>query len=363
MALLAACGQPVAPGSGGPTVAPSTLAATPTTRVTEPPPSKAPWSLFPAYPSGPLGGATATRLQTVLDGLVAEGSPDAVAAVVSADGQWVGAAGTAGPDGRQAKPTGHVQHRQRQQGDPQPPTSYGSPRTGNRRSRGAARVDYLGDLPIDAKGRNGPSGARDACGLRRNARERRGAAAERGLRTGLVTEGRTGIGAGSRSRAPGGIFQYSNSGVQDPRLRSGAGLRDVARCRLRRQAMFSPARPGSDPRSRRPRPQDTQAVGSFRLGRSAAASTSPNSVRVGRCPASRSRPSPSRPSAVASDAPSLARWAWGLFAGKLIDRERLGQMTTPFDGIHALGIEVLPEVPAGVSRTASTAATPATPHS
>jgi CubicO group peptidase (beta-lactamase class C family) len=48
-------------------------------------------------------------------------------------------------------------------------------------------------------------------------------------------------------------------------------------------------------------------------------------------------------SAVASDAPSLARWAWGLFAGELIDRAALEQMTTPFDGAHAMGIELLPD--------------------
>jgi CubicO group peptidase (beta-lactamase class C family) len=47
-------------------------------------------------------------------------------------------------------------------------------------------------------------------------------------------------------------------------------------------------------------------------------------------------------SAVASDAPSLARWAWGLFSGALIDLEYLDDMTTPFDGVHGMALELLP---------------------
>ena len=44
-------------------------------------------------------------------------------------------------------------------------------------------------------------------------------------------------------------------------------------------------------------------------------------------------------SAVASDAPSLARWGWALFSGKIIDAESLETMTTLSDGEHGLGID------------------------
>jgi D-alanyl-D-alanine carboxypeptidase len=43
--------------------------------------------------------------------------------------------------------------------------------------------------------------------------------------------------------------------------------------------------------------------------------------------------------AIASDAPSLARWAWGLFSGKIISAESLATMTTTDPAGHGLGID------------------------
>ncbi|HEV2005451.1 MAG TPA: serine hydrolase, partial [Candidatus Limnocylindrales bacterium] len=48
-------------------------------------------------------------------------------------------------------------------------------------------------------------------------------------------------------------------------------------------------------------------------------------------------------SAIASDAPSLARWGWGLFSGTLLDRDSLMAMTTAEFGGYGLGIERLPD--------------------
>ena len=61
----------------------------------------------PALLQGPLPESaidqpTAARLQAVLDEVVSGGAPDAIAAVITANGAWEGAAGVDGPDGRAA---------------------------------------------------------------------------------------------------------------------------------------------------------------------------------------------------------------------------------------------------------------------
>jgi D-alanyl-D-alanine carboxypeptidase len=42
---------------------------------------------------------------------------------------------------------------------------------------------------------------------------------------------------------------------------------------------------------------------------------------------------------MASDAPTLARWGWSLFAGDIISADSLHEMTTVHDGAHGLGID------------------------
>ncbi|MFL5645113.1 MAG: serine hydrolase domain-containing protein [Chloroflexota bacterium] len=110
--LAAACGAPVS--SSRLTASPSAALPIPssTTQASAVPPSLAPSPT--AAPSaaavarlGPLstGSLSVTRtaaLQAVLEHMVAAGAPDAIAAVITEDGTWSGAAGTAGPKGRKA---------------------------------------------------------------------------------------------------------------------------------------------------------------------------------------------------------------------------------------------------------------------
>ena len=72
----------------------STPASTPT-----------PLALLGTAPTADLDAATAARLQDVVDKAVAHGAPDMIAAVMTPDGAWAGAAGVDGPDGRKAEPT------------------------------------------------------------------------------------------------------------------------------------------------------------------------------------------------------------------------------------------------------------------
>ena len=61
-------------------------------------------TLFGALPTNQADEATATALQGVLDLAVEDGYPGALAAVISPEGTWTGAAGVDGPDGRLASP-------------------------------------------------------------------------------------------------------------------------------------------------------------------------------------------------------------------------------------------------------------------
>ncbi|MEO6715555.1 MAG: serine hydrolase domain-containing protein [Mycobacteriales bacterium] len=55
-----------------------------------------------ALPTTAIDQPTSARLQSVLDDIVAGGEPDAIAAVITPDGTWAGAAGVDGPGGRAA---------------------------------------------------------------------------------------------------------------------------------------------------------------------------------------------------------------------------------------------------------------------
>lgn len=335
--LFAACGQGVVVPTGTPATAPApTQTATQTVAPTAPPPTKAPWTLLPEYPTAPLPDAAVAKLQAVLDAMVAKGAPDAVAAVVTADGLWAGAAGIDGPDGRLAKPT-----------DVFNIASVSKPILAayvlllaqqGKLDLEAPLASYLGDLPINANGATvrqalemhagfgeTPSSATDAA----NADCGRVWSREDAL-----------ISVPEPAGKPGGIFQYSNPSYKI----LGYAAEQVSGLSLDAafdQAMFGPL--GLDrillqgPARKTPKPWAVP-TGTFGGGLDLA-----EFGIGGTLPCISLSTFSFSTSAVASDAPSLARWAWGLFGGKLIDRERLGQMTTPFDGIHALGIELLPD--------------------
>src|SRR3954466_8449315 len=71
-----------------------------TTPTSEPSGTPPAIGLLPTLPTKPLPDAQARAFQAVLDDLVETGSPDAIAAVITPDGRWAGAAGIDGPNGR-----------------------------------------------------------------------------------------------------------------------------------------------------------------------------------------------------------------------------------------------------------------------
>lgn len=110
--VAGACGATVTPpGSGAasvPAASPSAGASAPV-----PSPTAADSTISPsAYAYVPLGpissevfsGSRADAMQAALDAGVNAGAPDMIAAIVTEDGSWAGAAGVAGPKGRLATP-------------------------------------------------------------------------------------------------------------------------------------------------------------------------------------------------------------------------------------------------------------------
>lgn len=98
-----------------PSTPPSEAVASPTGLASAPVPQTATPTEAPAFPeaaptfvllgpppAGELDDAVGRDLQAVLDDIVAGGSPNAIAAVITPQGRWAGAAGVSGPDGRAA---------------------------------------------------------------------------------------------------------------------------------------------------------------------------------------------------------------------------------------------------------------------
>ena len=99
--LVAGCNSAPGSPSAGPThsPAPASPAATSEDRTAEAP-SQQTLALLPGAPTADLDAETTARLQAAIDGLVGQGYPDVLAAVMTADGAWAGAAGIDGPKRR-----------------------------------------------------------------------------------------------------------------------------------------------------------------------------------------------------------------------------------------------------------------------
>lgn len=102
--VAGACGSAVAPrGSGAASVPAASRPPTAAPSVgPTPSPTGGAVALLGPLPDKTLDAAAASELQLVLDRAVSHGAPDAIAAVITPKGTWTGAAGIGGPDGRAA---------------------------------------------------------------------------------------------------------------------------------------------------------------------------------------------------------------------------------------------------------------------
>jgi D-alanyl-D-alanine carboxypeptidase len=331
---LAACGAGASTTpTTGPTPTVLATIATPGSTVS-PTSTDAPITLLPSFTARALDATTAAALQQVLDDIVAEGAPDAIASVVTAGGQWSGAAGNDGPGGRAAK-----------SGDEFNIASVGKITLTALMLRlaqvgklelDAPISDYLGDLPVDANGAT----VRQALGMRSGIGDTSPSLASDARADCSRVWSRTDVlrSIPPPSGAAGASFQYSNptykllgyaaehvTGTSLDAALDADVFGPVGEDRILLQgATRSTPKPWALPIAGHEGALELSAYGTG--GTLPCVSISTFSFAT---------------SAIASDAPSLARWAWDLFSGKLVDQARLGAMMGK-DGGYPLSIEALP---------------------
>lgn len=328
LVLLAGCtSAPTGTSGPGSTVggAPASVGAAPA--------SARPLALFGPLPMTKLDEATAAKLQAVLDSQVAAvAAPDVIAAVVTPHGTWSGAAGIDGPAGQKAA-TDH---------------EFGIASVSKMIvATLAMRLAELGKLDLDAPLANYLKGlavntngatVRQALAMRSGLRDTAAGAVDQALAAcgqAWPTEQVLGT-IGAPVESPGVSYYYSNptaklvgmAAAQAAGLPLGEALRTYVlqpagtdRILLQGEGA-SPPKPWALPIAGH---GDPLAVDAFGTG-----GTLPclgfSTLSLGA-------------SAIASDAPSLARWGWQLFAGKVINADSLKTMTTVDGAGHGLGIE------------------------
>jgi D-alanyl-D-alanine carboxypeptidase len=340
--LLAGCGPSAAGPStsaSAPSIAPTSV---PSTTVTVAPPTINPLALLPALPAGSLDAKTSAALQKVLDNLVAAGAPDAIGAVITTNGQWAGAAGVDGPNGRAADPAdmfnvastsktvlAALVLRLAQDG---------------RMDLDAPLSTYLGDVPVDANGAT----VRQALGMRSGITDTPSAIQAEARADCSHVWSRTEMlrSIPSPNGTPGTTIQYSNPtykllGLAAERV-TGKPL-ETAYQELEFGPMGVTGVLEQNQTHATPKPWALPIAGhegSLDLAAYGTGGTLP-------C---LSLTTFSFQNAVAATAPNLARWGWGLFSGGLIDQQSLAAMTTVQAGdspddpdLFGLGIEGVPD--------------------
>ena len=358
--LVAACSGTALPSpspepataAAVPTSAPVTAAPPASVRPTSVPPASAspvaaqrtppPFALLPALPTGKLDATTAAALQKVLDDLVAQGAPDAIAAVITADGHWSGAAGVDGPKGRLADPADQFG------------LISGSKTVlatlilrlvqDGRMDLDTPLASYLGNLPVDANGAT----VRQALGMRSGIGVTPSElVAEAGADCGRVWAREELVPSIPTPHAsPGVTVEYSNptykllalaaEHVTGTSLEAAYHDEVFAPAGIKGMVQQGPARATRKPWAL-PIAGHEGKLGLADFGKGGmlpCASIETFSIQ----------------NAVAGDAPSVARFGWSLFSGELLDRDSLTAMTTVTAGdspddpdLYGLGIGRVPD--------------------
>jgi D-alanyl-D-alanine carboxypeptidase len=321
--------EPSGTAAPGETAVSSTSGQTSPTTGTEP----AAEGLFGALPTDQIDAETASALQEVVDRAVTTQNPSVIAAVVTPNGVWSGAAGVDGPDGRLATPqdefaiasvtkmfTAALIMRLVDEGkiDLDNPLS-----------------DYLGDLGEAANGatvrealemRSGLANAADAALAEVTANPER-----------VWTADEVAADFPQPVAKPGVEYNYSNPtykllGMAAEHV-TGATLAEAMRSEVLDPAGAGPTLlvQGADTPTPEPwaLPTEPGAIELADYGTGGALpsiSTATYSLAA---------------SGMASDAPSLAAWAWQLFAGKVVSAQSLAAMTTIGGDDYGLGVESL----------------------
>jgi len=287
-----------------------------------------------ALPVSPLDAGRSQALQTVLDQMVTSGAPDAIAAVITEDGTWAGAAGIAGAEGRRATPedefaiasitktfTAALVMRLVEQG---------------RMDLDEPLASYMGDLNVDTNGAT----IRQALEMRSGLADFGPDAAEHihidaahvWTAEELVAE------FGAPIAAAGETYLYS-SAAYDLLARAAEHVTGMSYASALREELLDPWHLdriiGQGPE--RPTPKPWALPIDSHLGTWTTADLGVGGSII--CISSATY-GPGAGS-VASDAPSLAAWVWHLFAGDVVSTASLGVMAPQGNGF-AYGMESAP---------------------
>jgi D-alanyl-D-alanine carboxypeptidase len=285
-----------------------------------------------AIPTDLLDDARGAKLQDILDAAVESGAPDVIAAVITEQGTWAGAAGIGGPDGRKAT----VQ-------DEFAIGSVGIAFVAALVMRLAERGmidldapvdDYLGDLDFDTNGAT----VRQALGQR----------------SGIPDIGPEAGEAIAADPAHHWTLEDTLAVLPDPSGPPGPYLPALSNYVM---LVLAVEHVTGVPFAEAIRAEVLDPVGSARILKQGAGVPTPKpwalptEAHIGRfkledlgagdaisCIASAT--ASYGVGGLAGDAPSLAAWAWHLLAGDIVDAASLATMLPAADG-HGLGLEVL----------------------
>ena len=319
---LAAC-------SGGSTD-PSGAESTPTT-VSDTPSSSRSSTSFGPLPTSERDATTTSKFQEVLDAAVASGYPDAIAAVLTPQGAWTGAAGVDGPKGRQATPddvfaiasitktfTSALIMRLAEQGkiDLDRPLST-----------------YLGSLQVDTNGAT----VRQALAMQSGIPDTAADSVAKILaepnrvwtKDDVVAE------FPKPETAPGVGFIYSNPTYK----MLGMAAEEVTGSSLPAVMRAEVLDPAGSPKTLLMQSAETPTPKPWALPLTSSGLDVADFGTGGALPSISDATFSLAGSAMASDAQSLASWAWQLFAGKVVSQESLTTMMTVDPDGKGLGLD------------------------
>ena len=310
--LVTASGAPPSPESDGPSAVPT---------------------LFGALPTNPIDAATATALQSVLDDAVEAGNPDVIAAVITADGTWAGAAGIDGPDGRRAVPT-----------DVFSIASITKTFTAalilrlvdqGRIDLDEPLSDYLGGLHVDTNGSTVRQALAMRSGIPDTAPESLDAVVADPERIWTTPEIVAEI--PPPVSPPGAELNYSNPTYK----LLGYAAESVTGSALYEAMRSEVLDPADSPDTILVQNADTPTPEPWALPITSGVLDVASYGAGGALPTISDATFAGAGTAMASDAPSLAALAWQLFAGNIVSAESLSAMTDVADDGYGLGVEDL----------------------
>lgn len=288
-------------------------------------------------PSAALDPARSAALQAVLAAAVEQGAPDAIAAVITSNGTWSGAAGTGGPDGRKATArdefaiasitkvfTAALMMRLSEEG---------------RVDLDAPLSTYLGDTKADANGATVRQTLRMLGGF---AEDRPDGASKIQADAGHVwTHAELLAEYGPPVGPPGATYLYSNPGYALLAMAAEHVTQTSFAVALRKE-LLDPV--GADrileqgPKIATPKPWAVPTIAHI-------GGYKPSDIGAGGAiPSIASATYSVGGASMASDAPSLADWMWRLFDGEVVKQNSLAAMTTIGASGYGLGMESLSDL-------------------